>query len=157
MVALQNFSIRFPHSGAKFGQIKIFASLQNIFVPVCVWLELITMICCGASLLAVTRRATTEGKRHNFPGAEWCGGHRKVLTMSQVLQCSTFASERPQVWTWGLQACFLPRVPSNLVTPQAAIQYSSALSTYIEWGVAQCIIRSLFFELIEHVQCIFVT
>jgi len=39
-----------------------------------------------------------------------CGGRRKVLTRSQVLQCSrpTFASERPQVRTWGRQTCFLP-------------------------------------------------
>ena len=30
---------------------------------------------------------------------------------------STFASERPQVRTEGRQTCFLPRAPSNLVTP----------------------------------------
>jgi len=33
------------------------------------------------------------------------------------LQYSTFASERPQVRIWGRQTCFLPRAPSNLVTP----------------------------------------
>ena len=30
---------------------------------------------------------------------------------------STFVSERSQVRTWGRQTCFLPRAPSNLVTP----------------------------------------
>jgi len=29
---------------------------------------------------------------------------------------SRFASDRPQVGTWGRQTCFLPRAPSNLVT-----------------------------------------
>jgi len=33
------------------------------------------------------------------------------------LQYSTFASERHEVQTWGRQTCFLPRAPSNLVTP----------------------------------------
>jgi len=39
-----------------------------------------------------------------------CGRRRKVLTRSQVFQCSrpTFASERPPVRTWGSQTCFLP-------------------------------------------------
>ena len=49
-----------------------------------------------------------------------CGGRRKVPTMSQVLssiQYCTFTSERPQFRTWGCQTCFLPRAPSNLVTP----------------------------------------
>ena len=32
------------------------------------------------------------------------------------LQYSTFASERPQVRTWGRQTCFLALAPSNLVT-----------------------------------------
>jgi len=32
------------------------------------------------------------------------------------LQYSTFASERPQVRTWGCRICFLPWEPSNLVT-----------------------------------------
>jgi len=43
------------------------------------------------------------GKGHNSPGAEsqcerrMTAGRRKVLTMSQEVKCSTFASERPQV------------------------------------------------------------
>jgi len=60
-----------------------------------------------------------------------CRGRRKVLTMSQVLQCSTFASERPQVRTRGRQVCFLPRAPSNLFTLLKLIQYSFALSMNI--------------------------
>jgi len=36
------------------------------------------------------------------------------------LQYSTFASERSEVRTWGRQTCFLPRAPSNLVTPLSA-------------------------------------
>ena len=39
------------------------------------------------------------GKGAQFPGRQMTAGRRKVLTMSQVLQCSTFASERPQVRT----------------------------------------------------------
>jgi len=41
------------------------------------------------------------------------------------LQYSTFASESPQVRTWGRQTCFLPRAPSNLVD---ADKLASALS-----------------------------
>jgi len=33
------------------------------------------------------------------------------------IQCSTIASEGPQVRTWGRQSCFLPRAPFNLVMP----------------------------------------
>ena len=37
----------------------------------------------------------------------------------------------------GRQTCFLPRAPCNHVAPLAVIQYSSALSMYMESGVAQ--------------------
>jgi len=66
-------------------------------------------------LRRVAARVTTGGKGHNCPGAKslwgrWMtAGRRKVLTMSQELQCSTFASGRPQVRTQGRQTCFLPR------------------------------------------------
>ena len=56
-------------------------------------------------------------KGHNSPGAESLWGRRKVLTILQELQCSTFASVRPQVRTYGRQTCLLPRMPSNPVTP----------------------------------------
>jgi len=54
------------------------------------------------------------GKGHNSLVAESLWGRRmtawrlKVLTMSHELQCSTFASERPQVRTQRRQTCFLP-------------------------------------------------
>jgi len=64
------------------------------------------------------------------PGrAEWGKGpgRRKVSTMPRApksqqcrkccFQQSTFASERPQFWTWRRQTCFLHRTPSNLATP----------------------------------------
>ena len=101
--------------------------------------ELSTTVCRGASLRAVIMGAKTRARAAQFPGHRIAmrapndrGGRQKVLTMSQVLQCSTFASERPQVRTWGRQTCFLPRAPSNLVMPLAVIQYSSALSMYME-------------------------
>ena len=47
-----------------------------------------------------------------------CWERRKARTMSQYfLQRSKFASERPQVRTWGRQTSFLPRAPSKLVAP----------------------------------------
>jgi len=94
--------------------------------------KLCTMIYWGASLSAVIRGVKTGIKGHNSPGAESLWGRRKVLTMSQVLQCSTFASERPRVRKWGHQTCFLPRAPSNIVTPLTLIQCSSALSKYMK-------------------------
>ena len=94
----------------------------------------------GASLLAVIR-GVTKGARVPFP-RRWitmkapndCVGRRKVLTMSQVLR---LLPKDLQVRTYGRQTCFLPRVPSNLVTSLAVIQYLSALSVCMEWGVAQ--------------------
>ena len=41
------------------------------------------------------------------------------LCLTYFFQYSTFASEIPQVRTWGRQTCFLPRAPSNPVTPWA--------------------------------------
>ena len=120
----------------KLGELKIFPHLKPK-VPVCLWLKLCTMICWGVSLSAVIRNVMTGVKGHNSPVAESLRGRRKVPTMSQVLHCSTFASERHQVRTRMLQTCFLLRAPSNLVTPLAVIQYSSALYMNIKWGVAQ--------------------
>jgi len=39
------------------------------------------------------------GQGAQFPGRRTIAGRRKVLTMSQVLQCTKFASETPQVRT----------------------------------------------------------
>jgi len=63
--------------------------------------------------------AMAQGQRgHNSPGAESLRGHRKIPTMSQVLssiQCICFrktSGSNVERQTW-----FLPRAPSNLVTP----------------------------------------
>jgi len=45
------------------------------------------------------------------------GGKKSQQCHTHIFQNSTLASERPQVRTWGRQACFLPQAPSNLVTP----------------------------------------
>jgi len=51
---------------------------------------------------------------HIAPGTEKSQKFHKYFH-----QYSTFASERPHFQTRGRQACFLPRAPSNLVTPLA--------------------------------------
>ena len=71
-----------------------------------------------------------RGQGEQFPGRRMTAGRRKVLTISQELQCSAFASESPQVRTWGRQTCFLPRAPSNLVASLTVIRYSYSLSMY---------------------------
>ena len=61
-------------------------------------------------------RDVTKGAR--FLGAESLRGSKSSSNvMSTFFQNSTFASERPQVRTWGCQTCFMSRAPSNLVTP----------------------------------------
>ena len=58
----------------------------------------------------------TRGEGAQFPGAESLRGAKKSQVISTFFQNSTFASERPQVRTWGRQICFLPHAPSNLVS-----------------------------------------
>ena len=99
--------------------------------------KLCTMIYWGASLSAVIRGVKTGVKGSNSPGAKSPWWRRNVLTMSQVLQCSTFASAIPQVRKWGRQIWYLPHAPSNIVTPLTGIPCSSALSMHMKWGVAQ--------------------
>ena len=140
----------------KFGRIKNFAPLkaQGSRMP------LVRAVYRGLLKPLAGTKGTIPWSPNHYEGAELLRGRRTVLTMPQVLQCSIFTSERPQVRTWGgRQTCFLPRAPSNLVTPLAVIRYSSGLSMYTKWGVARLhsYSRSQFFELIEHVQCIFVT
>ena len=53
--------------------------------------------------------------------------------MSQVLSIQHISSERPQVPTWGRQTCFLPRAPSNLVTPLLS---AHAIASFLFWGNA---------------------
>jgi len=64
-------------------------------------------------------RRITPGDAEILRGApNDCGGAKKSQQCHKhFLQYSTFASERPQVRTWGRQTCFLPRAPSNIVTP----------------------------------------
>jgi len=60
-------------------------------------------------------RGVTTGERGvQFPVRRITAGSSK--SPKHFSQYSTFASERPQVRTWGRQTCFLPRAPSNLVT-----------------------------------------
>jgi len=76
--------------------------------------------------LFIPSRGVTRGAGgHNFSGAESLWGRRMTAEGTKrcqnchkyFLQYSTFASETPQVRTWGRQTCFLPWAPSNLVTP----------------------------------------
>ena len=80
--------------------------------------------------------AQYSGGRATMMTPNYCGGGRKVLILSQEFQSSTvqstFASERPQIRTYGRQTCFLPWAPSNFVSPLAVIQYSSALPMYMK-------------------------
>jgi len=67
----------------------------------------------------LTGVTTGGGKGDAIPRAP---DHYGDAEMSQqfhkyFLQYSKFPSGRPQVRTWGRQTCFLPRAPSNLVTP----------------------------------------
>ena len=45
------------------------------------------------------------------------GAEKSQQCHNYFLQYSTFASERPQVRISGRQTCFMPRAPSNFVTP----------------------------------------
>ena len=58
-------------------------------------------------------------REEQFPGSQiTAGGAVKSQQCHKYFpQYSTFASERPQVRTWGRQTCFLPRAPANLITP----------------------------------------
>jgi len=124
----------------KFGRIENFAppKAQGSRMP------LVRAVC--HDLLRRVAARSNQGrndrvKGHNSPGAEslwrrWMtAGRRKVLTMSQDLQYSAFASEKPQVRTYGRQTCFLARAPSNFVTPLTVIQYSSGLSMWGRCGI----------------------
>jgi len=69
---------------------------------------------------------------NHYRGAESLRGRRMTAGGAEkfqkchkhFLQYSTFASERPQVRTWGRQTCLLPRAPSNLVTPLGQVTAS---------------------------------
>ena len=80
-----------------------------------------------------TRGVTREGKEATIPQApNHCGRRWKVPTVSQVLQYTTFASERAQLRTWGCQTCSLTRAPLTSLHPWATsnllrnLQHTSA-------------------------------
>jgi len=51
---------------------------------------------------------------NHYGNAEWLWGAPKSHNnVTSTFFNSTFASERPQVRTWGCQTCFLPWAPSN--------------------------------------------
>jgi len=55
---------------------------------------------------------------NHYGGAESLrGAPKSPNNVHSTFFNSRFASERPQVRTWGRRTCFLPRVPSNFVTP----------------------------------------
>jgi len=71
-------------------------------------------------LLRGVAARSNHGRKDEGQGVQF-HGRRKVLTMSHELQCSTFASERPQVRIYRCQTCFLPRAPSNFVASCAGL------------------------------------
>jgi len=82
-------------------------------------------------------RVVTSGcKGSNSPGAESPWGRRMTAGGAEdiqqchkyFLQYSQFASIRLQIQIWGSQSCFLPRAPSNLVTPLGIMQICSAVT-----------------------------
>jgi len=87
---------------------------------------------------AITPAPNHSGGAEICGGAEWLLGRQKIPTMSHVhssIQYICFRKTSGSIW--GRQTCYLTRAPSNLVTPLAVIQNSSALSMYMKWGVAQ--------------------
>jgi len=70
----------------------------------------------GRKVGTIPRRWITMETMINCGGAEKSQQCRKYF-----LQYSAFASERPQVLTWGRQTCFLPQSP-YLVTPLLLVQ-----------------------------------
>jgi len=74
---------------------------------------------------AVLSTTLTRGKEEQFPGRAVTMGapnDYRVAEKSQrchkhFFQYTTFTSKISQVGTWRRQTCFLPRAPSNLVTP----------------------------------------
>jgi len=61
---------------------------------------------------AIPRAPSQYGAPNHRMGAE-----KSQKCCKYLLQYSEYASERPQVRTWGCLTCFSPRAPSNLVTP----------------------------------------
>ena len=76
-------------------------------------------------------------KRRVRRGAQFPGRWKARIMLQVLLQYSTFASEGPQVRTWGGQTCFLPRAPHSFVTPLLLNSFVEPLlrSSVLEWGL----------------------
>jgi len=73
---------------------------------------------CGRSVTSGGKGGTIPRVPSQYGAPNHCGGAEKShKCYKYFLQCNEFAFERAQVRTWGRQTCFLPRAPSNLVTP----------------------------------------
>ena len=74
-----------------------------------------------------------KGKGVQLPGRRITAGgaENSQQCREHFLQCNTFASERAYVRTVGRQTYFLPRAPSNLVTPLTADSWT-ALATALK-------------------------
>jgi len=99
----------------------IFATLnQIIFYCVAVLKRAALPLHCVATR-GVTRGAQFPGRRITMATPNHCAGRRKVPTMPQVLSSTAHICFRKiSGQTWGRQTDFLPRAPSNLVTPLVA-------------------------------------
>jgi len=76
-------------------------------------IKLYTTILAWTCLFQFTKESFSHSQGRNEGGTiAWVPKSHK-----HFLQYSKFASERAQVRTQGRQICFLPRAPSNLVTP----------------------------------------
>jgi len=64
-----------------------------------------------------------------------CGGAENPQQCHKhFLQYSKFPSIRPQMQLWGRQICFLPRAPSNLVTPLVSCRSTPESRTALQGG-----------------------
>jgi len=87
---------------------------------------------CTFGFCCIQRCNEGEQGGRNSPGAESLLGRRitagALKSPNNVTSTfSGFASERPQVRTWGRQTCFLSRAPSDLVTPLVVLHTSKFL------------------------------
>jgi len=83
----------------------------------CKWLR------CTISTRVLHSRGLTRGARGlNSQGAKSLWGRRKVPRMSEVLSSTAHLLPKGPRFEKGRQTCFLPRAPSNLLTPLPALQ-----------------------------------
>ena len=75
----------FPQCRKNSGELKILSRLKSK-VPICLWLELCTMICRGASLRSVIRGVTMRGKGSYQAPSQLRDYSRKGCPKSAVLR-----------------------------------------------------------------------